>query len=239
MPLAAFNRFRARARDRARRRWQEPIGGAGRRAAAWASLLLFDHGVLRPVYWNSGRVTPELWRGAQPNPFHLARLARRGLKTVVNLRGPTEYGSYALAREAAGRLGLAFENAVVWSRSAPRREDIHALRELFDRIEYPALLHCKSGADRSGLAAALYLVLRENRPVEEAKRQLSLRWGHVRAARTGVLDAFFDAYLAANAARPIAFLDWIDTAYDREALERSFRSSRWGDVLIDRLLRRE
>ncbi len=37
-------------------------------------------------------------------------------------------------------------------------------RALFDRIEYPALFHCKSGADRVGLMAALYLFFKEASP---------------------------------------------------------------------------
>jgi uncharacterized protein (TIGR01244 family) len=237
--LDALHRFRAAQQARAKLRWSEPIEGLGRRLGAWTSLLLADHGILRLLYWNSGRVTGQLWRGPQPNPMHIARFARRGIKTIVNLRGPTEYGSYALAREAAERRGIAFENQVLWSRSAPRREDIHAMKALFDRIAYPALVHCKSGADRAGLASALYLVLKEGRPVEEAMRQLSLRYGHVRAAKTGVLDAFFESYLAANRAAPIDFLTWVDTQYDREALEANFHATRLGDFLVDRILRRE
>ena len=46
---------------------------------------------------------------------------------------------------------------------------------------------------------------------QEAKRQLSLRFGHIRQADTGVLDLVFDSYLAHNKREPIAFLDWIDT----------------------------
>jgi uncharacterized protein (TIGR01244 family) len=237
--LDALHRYRAAQQARAKQRWSEPIEGAGRRIGAWASLLFADHGVLRPVYWNFARVTDRLWRGPQPNPVHIGRLARRGLKTIVNLRGATEYGSYALAREAAARHGLAFENQVLWSRSAPRREDIHAMKALFDRIAYPALVHCKSGADRAGLASALYLILKEGRPVEEAVRQLSLRYGHVRAGKTGVLDAFFTAYLAASREAPIDFLTWVDTKYDREAVEASFRATRFGDLVVDRVLRRE
>lgn len=237
--LDTFNRYRAAQNARAKKRWSEPISGLGRRIGAWTSLLLLDHGILRPFYWNSARVTENLWRGPQPNPAHIGLLARRGLKTIVNLRGPTEYGSYALAREAATRRGIAFENIALGSRSAPRREDIHAIKAIFDRIAYPALVHCKSGADRAGLVSALYLVLKEGRPVEEAMAQLSLRYGHVRAGRTGILDAFFESYLAANRAEPIDFLTWLDTKYDREALDAGFRATRLGDLLVDRILRRE
>jgi protein tyrosine/serine phosphatase len=231
--------FRADQGRRAKLRWGEPIATPGRRVWAWASLLLADHGVVRPIYWNFAEVTPALWRGPQPNPLHLERLARRGLKTVVNLRGPSGFGSYALEREACGRLGLAFEDAVLWSRSAPRPEQIGALDALYGRIAYPALVHCKSGADRAGLAAALYLLLREDAPLDRAVDQLSLRFGHVKAAKTGVLDAFFDAYRAARDATGVGFRTWLAESYDPLAVERDFHSTAWGDVLVDRILRRE
>ena len=35
-------------------------------------------------------------------------------------------------------------------------------------------MHCKSGADRAGLASALWLLHVERRPVAEAMKQLSL-----------------------------------------------------------------
>lgn len=237
--LNALKRFRHEQQMSARRRWSEPIDTLRRRIGAWASLFLFDHGIVRPWYWNSARVTPLLWRGPQPNPFHIAWLAKRGIRTVVNLRGPTEYGSYALEREACAKNDLALENAVLGSRSAPRREQIHEFKAVMDRITYPALFHCKSGADRAGLAVALYLILRDGRPVTDAKHALTLRFGHVRAGKTGVLDAFFDQYLADTAEEPMDFLTWVDTVYDPDRLDHSFHSSKWGDVLVDRILRRE
>ena len=38
----------------------------------------------------------------------------------------------------------------LYSRTPPEIEEVHAMDELFKKIEYPALLHCKSGADRAG-----------------------------------------------------------------------------------------
>ena len=63
-------------------------------------------------------------------------------------------------------------------------------RDLFNSIEKPALMHCKSGADRAGLMAALYVLIHCKKPVAEAMKQLSLRYLHVRQAKTGMLDSF-------------------------------------------------
>jgi protein tyrosine/serine phosphatase len=238
-PFDAFRRWRRASLDAARRRWAEPIRTPLRRIAAWASLIVNDHGIVRPRYWNAHWVTPDLMRGPQPNPLHLVALKRQGVRTIVNLRGPTEYGSYALERDAVARLGLAYEEAVIWSRSAPTREQVRALDALYARIETPALVHCKSGADRAGMASALWLILRDGRSVAEARRQLSLRYGHVRSAKTGVLDAFFDAYEADTRETSMDFRVWVETVYDRDAVERSFHEGWWGSFLVDKLLRRE
>jgi len=234
----AWKRYRTASNHAAKRRWAEPIETPGRRAAAWASALFLDHGIVRPVYWNFWKVTPDLWRGPQPNPFQIAKLARKGLKTIVNLRGPTEYGSYALERDAAKRHGIAFEDAVIWSRSAPRRDQVHGVLEVLARITYPALIHCKSGADRAGLAAALYLIVQKGVPVPEAMGQLSLKYGHFAAGKTGVLDAFLRQYLIDTNGR-MPFLTWLDEVYDWEIVEKAHKATALGNLIVDRVLRRE
>jgi protein tyrosine/serine phosphatase len=84
------------------------------------------------------------------------------------------------------------------------------------------LIHCKSGADRAGLASAIWLMVMEGRPVEEARAMLSWRYLHLRWSRTGVLDLVLDSYGARNAAAPIGFEDWVATEYDAEAVQAAF-----------------
>ena len=43
----------------------------------------------------------------------------------------------------------------------------------------PILIHCKAGADRTGLATALYLSRVALLSEKEAESQLSIRYGHV------------------------------------------------------------
>lgn len=209
------------------------------RLRAWADALFADHGVLRLAWRNRAAVEEgRLYRSNQPLPFQLALEARRGIRTVLNLRGARDCGSDALARAACARLGLALIDAPFESRGAPHKDRILRLIGLFETIAYPALIHCKSGADRAGLVAAIYLLWR-GRPLAEARRQLSWRFGHVAAGRTGILDAFLDAYAQAQAASGIDFLDWVRGPYDEAALRAAFRPGRIGSLLTDRLLRRE
>jgi len=211
---------------------------AGRRRA-WAGLLWADHGALRYLYSNVHRISPQMWRSFQPAPFHLRKFKAQGIRTVVNLRGASDTGFYHLEREACDTLGLRLVDFKVFSRDAPSKEALHGARDLFRRIDYPAVMHCKSGSDRVGFMSALYLWVHERRPLAEALRQLSLRYGHVRQGKTGVIDHFFDQYRAYTARTPIDFYEWVDKVYDPADAKATFMAAWWGAALTDRILRRE
>mgnify|MGYP002826574448 CR=1 FL=1 len=210
------------------------------RLRAWLHMHVVDHGAFRTVYNNFHDLGGGMYRSSQPSPAQIRRYQRRfGLKTVINLRGESEFGSYALEVAVCEQLGIAFHDAKLFSRGAPSRTRIHRLKDLFDSIEYPALMHCKSGADRAGIAAALYRILRLGHPVEAALSELHWRYGHSRKAKTGVLDFFLASYVAYNAKTPIDFMTWVDTVYDDEAMKKQFRADGWSSLLVDKVLHRE
>lgn len=220
-------------------RWDRELGGPLDRLRAWTNMLFVDHGVLRLIYPNRGRVSRELWRSSQPSPGQVAWFAKMGGRTIVNLRGGREHGSWPLERDACRRHDVALKDVVLRSREAPDRDTILGLKRVLDDIEYPALVHCKSGADRAGLFAALFLIVREGASVADARRELGPRYGHFRHAKTGILDAFLDAYEREGEARGIPFETWVRDVYDPEALTRDFKPSLWSALMADRILRRE
>lgn len=202
-------------------------------------LIFVDHGVFRAIYPNRHNLSADAWRSSQPSPLDIRRLARRGLRTIVNLRGDRDCGSYRLQERTCERHGIRLINFIAKSRQAPTRRFFHDAKALFESVEYPLLLHCKSGADRVGLMSVLYMIFKEGRPVEDARRQLSLKYGHFRQADTGVLDLVFDSYLAHSSQEPITFLDWIDRYYDEKAIRDRFRAQSWANLLVNRVMRRE
>jgi protein tyrosine/serine phosphatase len=209
------------------------------RALAWIDALLVDHAVFRLFYSNFAVVSPgRLYRMSHPTPGRLAALTRRyGFKTLINLRGQARNGSDALSRDMAARLGLDFIDMAVESRGAPHRDRILRLHEIYRTMRKPALIHCKSGADRAGLAAGLW-VLFEGGTAAEALRQLSPRFGHVRRSRTGVLDAFFLLYAREGEGRK-PFLDWVREDYDEVALRQTFRAHGLASFINDWVLAHE
>lgn len=231
---------------KARRRAKEAAKGPidldtvkGRRRAN-NELIWGDHGFLRLRFQNLHQLSDEFWRSNQPSPKQIAEHARdRGIKTIINARGHSPKGYYLLEKEACEANGITLVDFQVFSRDTPTKEKIREAAELFSSIEYPALVHCKSGADRAGLMSVLYKLLREGAPIEEAQDQLSLKYLHVKHGKTGVLDEVFERYAAYNAHTSISFLDWVDQQYDRLAIKEEFLSSGKGKLRIDQLLGRE
>ena len=206
--------------------------------APWTNALFVDHAALRLPWRNWGVVAPgRLYRSNHPLPFQLRAAVRdHGIRTLLNLRGHRQdCGADALSRREAASLGLVHADAPFESRGAPHRDRIERLAAMLPGLPEPILILCKSGADRTGLIAAIWLLL-AGRPPAEAARQLSWRYGHVAAARTGILDAFIAEYAAAW---PKPFLDWLRQDYDEARLRASFHGQGWADLLTDRILRRE
>jgi len=203
-------------------------------ARSYLDMLFVDHGIFRVAYLNRHRLGKRAWRSAQPAPHHIRAMAREGIRTIVNLRGERRCGSYRLEKSACERHGITLVNFHIRGRRAPSREEIKRTIELFERVEYPMLIHCKSGADRTGLISTLYSFLREGVPLTEARRQLSLRYGYLRHSRSGILDLFFMSYLEDNQRQPVTFIDWVDKVYDPEKLRLLFQEKSWAKRLARR-----
>jgi protein tyrosine/serine phosphatase len=221
-------------------RWNRPILTGRERFRAWLDLLFVDHGILRLLHLNAHPLGEQIWRMAQPSPRDIARYVRKyGVKTIINLRGGRSHGAWQLEQDAAERHGLTIVDLVLRSREAPDKETLLALPALFKALDMPALVHCKSGADRAGLFGALYLLIAEGASAREALKQLSLSKGHFRFAKTGILDAFIEEYRQTGEAKGKAFLDWVREDYDPKALARNFKPHALSSYLVDQILHRE
>jgi protein tyrosine/serine phosphatase len=205
-----------------------------RREALW-----HDHGFLRLWLHNFHDLSGGMYRSVQPNAKRVEKLSEMGIKTIINLRGESPMGFYLLEREACEAHGIELINFRMYSRDVHSFARLKGARDLFRRIEYPALMHCKSGADRTGIMGVLYRHFMLGEMIEEAVRELSWRYGHIKQGKTGMLDYFFQSYIAYNAQTPLPFLEWAEMIYDPAKLKAEFKSGGMGDVLTERILKRE
>lgn len=223
--------------------WDPKLGNRRDRFYAHFDMWINDHGFSRVLHANRHIICKHAGlfaeRSAHPTPMQVQKAANRGIKTIVNLRGEHILGASLLSKEAADKSGIATRYLKLRSRDAPEVETILEAKRLFDEIEYPVLFHCKSGADRAGLAAALFVLLKMNGSAGQALKQLSLRYGHIRQAKTGLLDKFLENYRAFNHKQPIDFLDWVQNHYDREQVRALYKPRNFANFSVDVLLRRE
>lgn len=218
--------------------WPGRMDKVWARSCAWLDLLVFDLGLLRLPVNRPVEVVPGIWRSNQPTPWRLRALAKRGFRSVINLRGEGRSGAFYLEQYHAQRLGLQLYSLKMSSRRAPTQEQLATLHDLLEQAPKPLLLHCKSGADRAGLAAAISVLLQGSSP-ELAARQLSWRYLHIRNASTGMMDHFIQCYAKQGFAAGVGYREWVEQSYDRDQTRLTFRrSGRWS-WLTDRLLRRE
>ena len=212
--------------------------GTRRGLRDWTELIFRDHGFLRIWWHNLHEVAPGMWRSNQPGPARVRAAAGMGIRTIINLRGPRDDGGWRLEAEACEKAGITLLDFTARSRAAPDKAMLHAARELFAEAELPAMMHCKSGADRAGLMSALFLLIVEKRPAREAAMQLAWKYGHVKQAKTGLLDAFLAAYMPYEN-QGMDFFDWVDNIYDPDQVTREFQAKGWAVRLTDSILRRE
>ncbi len=197
----------------------------GRRRAFWHFYLL-DHGVLRTFWTNLFEFSPGVWRSNQPSPRRLRKYKKMGIKTVLNLRGKGKRSPYLFESETCEKIKLPLVNFPMQARNLDKAERLITLLEHFENIEHPFVMHCKSGADRAGLASALYLLHIKGAPIAEAKRQLGLKYIHVKSFQTGILDHMLDAYESDAKTNRISIREWIETRYDPAKLTAEFEAKR-------------
>lgn len=135
-------------------------------------------------------------RCSQPGVERLRSLAREyGIRTVINLRGccdPTPW--YRNEAEACQELDINLEDLAFSATRLPSTKAIRELLDILDNAQEPLLIHCHRGIDRTGLACALWKLLKTNEGLDAAYWQLGARFGHFRFGRTAHMDETLDMY---------------------------------------------
>jgi len=207
---------------RARRSFGRDITTPAGRALSWLHFHLFDHAYLRLPWTNFDRVAEGVYRSNHPGPRRLARYKRMGICAVLNLRGDDGYAPWLFEEEACRALGLDLRVAKIYARKPATRAEMIRLIDTMREMPRPFVLHCKSGADRAGLAAVLYAHVIDGQPLKEARRHLNWRYVHLKSTRTGIVDHILDMYETRAAEGPISLEEWIRTEYSARDAAISF-----------------
>lgn len=212
--------------SRARQLWfrkNDPIRTFGQKFRAYVHFNLVDHAFLRGLWTNFFEIAPGAYRSNQPSPKRLRQMYAQGIRTVLNLRGANGSAAYLLEAQACEELGMTMIDHAMSARALHEKERYLDLLDHFEQIEKPFVMHCKSGADRAGLASALYMMHVEGRSPAEASQMLSFKYVHLKSTKTGILDHFMRVYSAAHAKSGISIRDWLKDEYDRDAVAAGFK----------------
>lgn len=143
----------------------------------WVANVIF-------VQHNFHVVSPGMvYRSAQVSADDLTRMIQgHGIKSILNLRGGAQGGVkewYYAETNAALKLGVQYYDYQLSASHELTDAEMEKLVNMVRNAPKPLLIHCKSGADRTGLVGALYLYSVEGKPAETADHELKLLYGHV------------------------------------------------------------
>jgi tyrosine-protein phosphatase SIW14 len=122
---------------------------------------------------NFQKVDDHVYRGAQPTDSGFKDLAQLGIKTIVDLRDIGEH-SQANEEKIVTGLGMRYVSIPMHGLSTPKGDKVAAVQALFnDTTSGPVFVHCKRGADRTGMVVAVYRISHDQwdnkRALTEAK----------------------------------------------------------------------
>jgi protein tyrosine/serine phosphatase len=142
-------------------------------ALALAGLLAWNYLVQK----NFDIVVPgKIYRSGQPSPAQLTEWIRKyNLKTILVLK-PT---LRPYEKELAGKLGVNLHHIVVSTKQGLPENQWQQIKQILTEEEnLPLLLHCHSGADKTGTVTALYRVEVQGWPLWKALLEMDLH-GHI------------------------------------------------------------
>lgn len=125
---------------------------------------------------NIHAVTPGVvYRSAQLSPSRLKRLIQEdGIRTIINLRGSNPKSEwYQDELSVARSMDVNHYDIKLSSTHLPNTKQLRRLVRLFQTAPKPILLHCQGGADRTGFASAVWLLM-QGYSLTEAKQAFSI-----------------------------------------------------------------
>ena len=177
-------------------------------ASIFCVLILLAAGpvVEMAVFHNLHEVSPgKFYRSAQMGRDALADVTReKGIKSIINLRGQNDAEWYRTETNFSSDVGVKHYDFALSASQEVTVEEMDRIVATLHDAPKPILLHCKSGADRTGLVSALYLMTQEGAAPEKAADQLTIRcfhFPHLFWRDTIAMDHSFQRYVDSAAGK--------------------------------------
>lgn len=116
---------------------------------------------------NAGKISEFLYRGAQPKPEGYAELKRLGVTTVVNLRKGSD--DTERERRQVEALGMRYVGIPTNGRHGPSHEQVAEFLHLLQASPRERVfVHCRLGADRTGVMIAAFRIAQQQWTPQQA-----------------------------------------------------------------------
>src|SRR2546423_1053585 len=153
-------------------------------AGAWWLAIVF-------IFFNFHEVGPGVYRSSQPSLQFLQRMIHeKNLRSIIKLNNSRESswsaGEGAIVRAA----GVQYFDVPIGVTELPARYDLIAIIDALESAQRPLLIHCKTGADRTGFVAALVQMHDGKRLDEAISDQLRLGYLHIGHIGPEIGDVF-------------------------------------------------
>ena len=190
------------------------------------NLYIGDHAYVRWFLFNNFHtIDLDIYRSGQPTPRNIRKYKKKyNINIILTLRRPSDAGYFILEKEEAKKNGIQLMDIPIRAKVLPDKETIKHILNLFDNLTYPILIHCKSGADRTGFVAALYLFYKYN-DINKAKLQLSYKFFHNKYTETGIIDAFFDE-IEKIGLQNNQLYDWVENSYNKDFILQRYKKGK-------------
>lgn len=160
-------------------------------------------------------IVGKVYRSAQLSPMQLdSYIKAYHIKSIINLRNDVKNTNLLQDEIAiAKKNNIAYYLIQLPPHKTPKVSDLKLLVRVLNTAPQPILIHCKAGADRTGLASAISIILSDDKYINDFEDQISWHYNVYSGSTIGyqVMNNYLDWLVANHKANSKEnFLIWLN-----------------------------